>query len=93
MRKNNFLTGFIIGLIAPVFGSIIFYLIFFGYIRLDNFINHVMQSSLWVSVLSIGVILNLGIFMLFIKNDFDKAARGVLGATFVYAFIVLIFKI
>jgi hypothetical protein len=45
-----------------------------------------------VSVLSLGVILNLVLFFYFYKVETDKSAQGVIGASFVYAFIVVYVK-
>jgi hypothetical protein len=92
LNKDLFVTGFIPGLIAPFLGSFIFYLLFFNYMQLDNFIRHIVSSGTWVSVLSLGVILNLIIFIFFFRREDDRSAKGVLAATFVYAFVVIYFK-
>ena len=36
---------------------------------------------------------NLGLFIFFFSKQWDQSARGVLGATFVYAFVVVYFKV
>lgn len=36
--------------------------------------------------------LNLGLFFFFYQKQLDKSARGVLGATFIFAFVVVYFK-
>lgn len=91
--KDQFKTGFVPGMLLPLLGFYIYYLLFFGYMSLDTFIDHVTRSNKAVSVLSLGVILNLGLFYLFYIKEIDKAAKGVIGATFIYAFIVMYFKI
>jgi hypothetical protein len=90
---DAFKTGFVPGLLLPLFGFYLYYLFFFGYMGFDAFVDHVVQSNLAVSVLSLGVILNLGIFFLFYSRQQDNSARGVIGATLVYGFIVLYFKV
>lgn len=92
LRINHFLYGFLIGLILPFIGSVIFYLIFFSYMDAGYFLNHIFRSGNWVSVLSLGVILNLGAFFLFLKNNAEMSSRGVLGATFIFAFIAVFYK-
>jgi hypothetical protein len=87
------MVGFVPGLLLPLLGFYIYYLLFFAYMTLDGFIDHVVKANLAVSVLSLGVILNLGLFFLYYMKEVDKAARGVIGATFIYAFIVLYFKV
>lgn len=91
-RINHFLFGFLAGLVLPFFGTVIFYLVFFNYMDAVYFFNHVMRSGNWVSVLSLGVILNLGAFFLFLRNDAEMSSRGVLGATFIFAFIAVFYK-
>jgi hypothetical protein len=93
MKKDHFLTGFIPGLLLPLPGIYIYYLLFFPYMGFRSFLNHISKSDLLISVISIGVILNLGLFFLFYRMEIDRSAKGVIGATFIYAFIVLYFKV
>jgi hypothetical protein len=92
IKRDSFVIGFVPALIAPVLGAYIFYLIFFCYMELNNFIAHIIKSDKWVSVLSVGAILNLALFLFFYHRQNDRSAKGVLSATFVYAFIVIYFK-
>ncbi len=89
---NHFFTGFIIGIILPFFGAAIFYLIFFGYMDVSFFLKHLLQTGYWLSVLSLGVILNLGAFFLFLHWQAERAAGGILGATFIFALLAVYFK-
>jgi len=91
--KDEFKSGFIPGLLLPLLGFYIYYLLFFSHMSFDGFIDHVVKANHAVSVLSLGVILNLGLFYLFYTKEIDKAVKGVIGATFIYAFIVMYFKI
>jgi hypothetical protein len=92
INKDSILLGFIPGLIAPFLGSLIFYFIFFNYMEINSFINHIIRSNTWVSVLSLGAIINLALFIFFFRRQWDRSARGVVGATFIYAFVVVYFK-
>jgi len=91
--RDHFLTGLIPGLILPLIGFYLYALIFFNYISFSAFLEHVIKDNLSVSVRSLGVILNLGLFFLFYRMECDRSARGVIGATFIYAFVVLYFKV
>lgn len=91
--KDEFKSGFVPGMLLPILGFYIYYLLFFNYMSFDGFIDHVTKSNKAIAVLSLGVILNLGLFYLFYIKEIDKAAKGVIGATFIYAFIVMYFKI
>ncbi len=91
-RRDTFLRGFLPAAVFPFGGAVIFYLLFFGYMQFESFLDHIVSTSQWISVLSLGVILNLALFFLFIRSGADRSARGVLGATFLYAFLVVYFK-
>ncbi len=91
--KDQFMTGFVPGLLMPLLGFYLYFLLFFGYMTFDNFIDHVIRANMAVSVLSLGAILNLALFFLLYSLKKDRAAKGVIAATFIYAFLVFYFKI
>ncbi len=93
VKKDHFLWGFVPGLIMPLIGYYLYYLAMFSYMTFTDFNRHLLRSGLFVSVLSLGVILNLALFFLFYTRESDRSARGVIAATFVYAFMVLYFKV
>ena len=93
MKKDAFLTGFIPGVVLPWIGFYIYYLLFFRYMGLHSFINHLTRINMTVSVLSLGVILNLVLFFFFYQKEWDRSARGVIAATFIYAGFVVYFKV
>jgi len=92
-RKNNKLDntgiGLMVGFLLPV---VIFFAVYFIKERGISFSNYV--GNLWylqslVKLGSLCVFANSAVFMGFIKLKYDKAARGVLAATIIYAFGVL----
>lgn len=91
--RDKFLTGFIPGLILPIIGFYLYFLLFFGYMNFMGFFKHVYGSGHAISVLSLGVILNLALFFSFYQLEMDRAAKGVIGSTFIYAFLVLYVKV
>jgi hypothetical protein len=91
--RDKFLTGFVPGLLLPLLGFYLYFLLFFGYMTFSGFFNHVTSPGHAISVLSLGVILNLALFFAFYQMEMDRAARGVIGSTFIYAFLALYFKV
>lgn len=86
------LVGFLAGFLVPV---IIFLVVYFFGEKNVSFSNYV--KSLWhlQALLKLGslcVFANLLVFMGFMKINYERAARGVLGATIIYALVVLISK-
>ena len=90
MNNQNFI-GFFVGLIAPFVAFSIFVLFV---LELDLFqtIYEVSKSDKLPHIISLSLLINLVIFFMKIKTKREKAARGILGATIFYAFIVLYLK-
>ena len=89
-KLDNFGTGMSVGLLLPV---IIFFAVYYFGERGISFSNYV--GNLWylhalVKLGSLCVFANSAVFMGFIKLKYDRAARGVLGATLLYALGVMI---
>ncbi|HHC79330.1 MAG TPA: hypothetical protein ENK46_05570 [Flavobacteriia bacterium] len=88
MKKEIFI-GFLIGLLATAAG---FYL-YVEFVLAGTFEEAfaiVAEKKLYGKILSIAAIANLLVFFVFIKKKQDYKARGVLIATFLVAFIILI---
>ena len=93
-RKQNPLDktgiGLLAGFMVPVL--LFFAVYFFGEsdIEFSNYVKSLWQIHALVKLGSLCVFANLLVFMGFIKLKYDKAAKGVLGATLIYAFAVLV---
>jgi len=84
--------GLILGLVAPMLGVTSFYFIKHSAISFGSFIQRLVLINVFAPILSLFVIINLGIFYLFLWKHCYYSARGVIMATFIYAFVVLIIK-
>lgn len=89
-RFDNVGIGFLIGFIVPVIVFFVVYLIGKSEISISEYIKSLEQLNVLVKLGSLCVFLNSAIFMGFIKLKFEKTARGILGATILYAFVILI---
>ena len=85
--------GFLAGFLVPL-------IIFFGvYLFGENdisilaYVKSLWQLHILVKLGSLCVFANLLIFMGFIRKKYDNAAKGVLAATLIYAFAVLISRV
>jgi hypothetical protein len=86
------LIGWIIGLLAPPVGFTVFCYFFFSGQSLFEAWRMFEERRVLPHVISLSVIVNLVCFFAFLKADKDASARGVLGATFLYVFVVLYLK-
>lgn len=91
-QTKDLLTGMFFGIIAP---PIAFYLFcrftFPDTPVMDQLISYTRRNVL-PHVISLSAIINLALFFIFLQRNSEFVSRGVLGATFLYAFTVLILK-
>jgi hypothetical protein len=95
-RRKNKLDhtgiGFLIGFSVPLLVFFIFYLLGNREVSLTEFASGLWQLNALIKLGSLCVFVNSIVFMGFIRMKFEKTARGILGATILYAFVVLISK-
>jgi len=89
-RLDNVGIGFLVGFLLPVIVFFAVYLIGKNDISVAEYTNSLMKLNVLVKLGSLCVFVNSAVFMGFIKLKFEKTARGILGATIIYAFVILI---
>ena len=87
------MTGWLIGILLPLIIFLITYQVKYSEMEFSVFVQNMWQMKILMKLLSICVFPNLGIFFIFYRLKYDMAARGVIMATFMYAFMVLIAKL
>jgi hypothetical protein len=91
--KNKLSTGLITGILSP---PVAFYLFCFFQFR-DTDVIELLKGyaarNVLTHVISLSVLVNLPIFFAFLGSNREHSARGVIGATFLYAFLILIMKL
>ncbi|MEE1961162.1 hypothetical protein V1387_00600 [Allomuricauda taeanensis] len=91
-NNKEILIGFIVGIIANTFGTLLYILMFSELGIVDTFNAAVAQGHIG-SLLALGAILNLIAFFGFLRIKRDFRARGVMLATLVTALVILIYKV
>lgn len=91
-KFDNTGIGFFIGFTFPVIVFFLVYLFSGNEANLEEFARSLWQLKALIKLLSLCVFVNSAVFMGFIRLKYEKTARGILGATIVYAFAVLISK-
>ncbi|MEO5789738.1 MAG: hypothetical protein ACOH2D_14990 [Gelidibacter sp.] len=81
MIKKELFIGFLVGLIANAFGFIIAIFIFGNGERISDVFRQSLAQGFFNKLVSIGALLNLVAFFLFLKQKRDYRARGVIFAT------------
>jgi hypothetical protein len=90
-KFNSLLTGLIPALVLPVLTLLAFWLIKSdrGFV---DFLQRFQQMDMLSKVVSLAAIPNLLLFFLFIWTNRNFSARGVIFATLLLAFVMLILK-
>jgi len=83
-------VGLLIGLLLPVIIFFLVYLIGENSVSFTDYLKGMWRIQALFKIMSLCVFANLAAFWGFLKLKYERAARGVLGATILYAFIVLI---
>jgi riboflavin transporter FmnP len=83
MIKKEVFIGFIVGLLANAIGFIIAILIFGSGETIVTAYRQSLAQGFFSKLVSMGALLNLVVFFMFIKQRRDYRARGVIMATIV----------
>ncbi len=92
-KTNSFAFGFITGLLLPVISFLIMMLFMSTDLSLFDFINRAVSHHVITKFMSLSVIPNLLLFYAFIWKDLQYSYRGVVGASFVAAIIILLLQL
>jgi hypothetical protein len=93
MVFNTLKTGFILGVLLPLISLTAFYLFRYNDIPVSEFLRFIYFRDILSPLLSLNILPNLILFFIFIRTDSLFSARGVLLATFLFAGLVIIFKV
>lgn len=91
-QLDHVFLGFLLGVIAPSLAILIFYYLNFSTSDLGSFLNLSVKEKLLSPLLSLCLVVNLGVFYLFIHFEKLFSARGVILATFLFGFIIVLLK-
>ena len=92
-RFDSLVYGLVPGIILPVIFVIVFWAVKYEGGGLLEFLQKFQEQKLLTKVVSLSAIPNLLLFFLFIWSNRSFSARGVIFATFLLAFLMLILKL
>lgn len=91
VQYNTEQLGIITGLVVPFIVIIGFYM-YRGSESIDAFFEKIVSVGIFSELVSLCVVPNLLLFFIFMWTNRLRSARGVIGATFIYALIVIVLK-
>ena len=89
MNKKEVFLGLLSGFLANLLGVIITVIILFQNFDIFKIINDSISENFITKLISLGAIVNLIVFFIFLKYDYEERARGVLVATFIIAILTI----
>ena len=92
-KWNKIVYGLVPGMLAPVVTYFLIYFNLSGGRDMVEYFNYLESTHVLTKFLSLSVIPNLLLFFIFIWIDLLKTARGVLGATMIYAFAIVLIMV
>jgi hypothetical protein len=92
-KKDNFVFGLALGLIAPVIGFMLYKMYKFKSLSLSEMFQWMkLNPSLISASISVSLLANAILFTIYINGRRDKTAKGVFTVTLIYAMIAMIYK-
>ena len=91
--SNKLFTGLILGILCPPLAFYFFSLIEYRGESAIELIKGFAGRKVLTHVISLSVLINLPLFFTFLSSNRDYTARGIIGATLIYAFVILILKL
>ena len=89
LNKKEVFFGLLSGFLANFLGVIITIIVLFKEANMLKIINDSFIDDSITKFISLGAILNLMVFFIFLKYDYEERAKGVLLATFVIAILTI----
>lgn len=95
LKKDNFIFGFIIGLIAPFAGFAVFKYTKLGPLSYFEALQYIFAEPghrLLTAAISLSLLANAILFTIYINARIDNTAKGIFAATIIYGLTALSIK-
>ena len=89
LNKKELFCGLLSGFLANLLGMIIVVIVLFQSFNILKVINDSISETFITKLISLGAIVNLIVFFIFLKYDYEERAKGVLLATFIIAILTI----
>ncbi len=92
-KKDNFIFGLVLGLIAPVFGFLLYKFVKYRPFSISEMMQWLkLNPNLITAFISVSLFANAVLFTLYINGHRDNTAKGIFVMTIIYAVIAMLFK-
>jgi hypothetical protein len=94
-KKDNFLMGLVMGLVAPLLGILAFKFSKLSQLSIKSALQYMLLEpgfKMLTVALSLSLLLNAALFTIYINTHKDNTAKGIFVTTLIYGLIVLSIK-
>lgn len=92
-KKDNFLFGLALGLVAPVIGFLVYKLFKFKFYTLEEMFHFLKGNpNMITSFISVSLLANILLFTIYVNSRRDQTAKGIFVMSLLYAVLALSFK-
>lgn len=91
-KFDRIYTGAVAGLLLPILTLFLIYLFSSKGLSLSDYFSKIVTADIITHIISLSVLPNIIIFLIFNRLDMLRASRGVLGITLFWAIIVFAVK-
>ena len=94
LKRDNLKLGLVLGLLGPLLGLVIVYLVKFSSYGFTEFLDYFFNDQrLITSVGALCLLANAVLFTFYINTHRDNTAKGIFATTLVYGIAILIIKV
>lgn len=91
-HTGSVIHGLLIALIAPVGGLVLLFLKFPVLLSAESTLSKLQFKTLIFQITSLGLLINVGLFFLFLRFKKESISRGILAATLLVLLVAVIHK-
>ena len=92
-KKDNFVFGLVLGLIAPLFGFLLYKSLKYKAFTMTEMFQWLkLNPNLITAFISVSLFANAALFTIYINGHRDKTAKGIFVLTIIYAVVAMFFK-
>jgi hypothetical protein len=94
LQKDNLRLGLVLGVIGPLLGLVVIYLIKFSGVGFGDFLDAFFNDNkLITSNGTLSLLANVVLFTLYINTHRDNTAKGIFIVTLIYGIALLVLKV
>ena len=94
LTKDNLKLGLVLGLIGPILGLLVVYLIKYSELAFADFYElFINTKSMITAIGSLSLLANVVLFTLYVNTHRDNTAKGIFIVTLIYGIAILLLKV